>query len=1372
MHFKRNFSNFRIVKIRRLFALFLALSGLNSYAHNGHHEPGDPVVPHVSPALRFTENLGQWDSKIRYRARLDGGALYLENDGLTFDFYDKKKLRKMHAGGITKAEDMFLKAHAFKVEFVDCNKNSVKEASDKGEDYENFYIGNDHSKWKTNVRNYHKVWYRNLYEGIDYEVITAISGIKYNFYLKAGAKPEQIKLKYIGVDKVSIKDGTLKIKLSINEVIEQKPYAYQRINGKIVEVPCKYKLDGNELGFDLPKGYNPNYELVIDPVLVFAAQSGSTADNFGMTATYDAAGNLYAGGTVFDNGYPTVSAYTISFSGPAGGTDVVLTKYNSVGTALIYSTYLGGNGSEIVTSLIVDPTDNLVLYGATGSSNFPMPSGSTYDNTYNGGVPLSFVFNGTNFTSGTDIYVTKFNSTGTTLLGSTYIGGSDNDGVNHTNAIVNYTAQLCGGPYPLTEYKPDSLQYNYGDQYRGEIQLDKAGNVYIASSTRSSNFPTLGPFDATLGGKQDAVIVKFNPNLTSLIYSSYLGGSQNDAGYSLIVTDSNFVYMSGGTYSTDFPTKPGCYQMAYNGGKADGYIVKINAAGNTILKGTYIGTNNYDQTYFVQSDRIGNIYVYGQSLGNMPVIGSVYSNPNSHQFISRLDRQLSNINLATVFGSGQNKLDISPSAFSVDKCSGTINLSGWGGNFIFCSPLNGMPVTSGAFQSVPPNNFDFYLFSLYPNASGLKYASYFGGNLSQEHVDGGTSRFSDNGQLYQSVCAGCGGNDDFPVTAGAWPGTPNNPNHATNCNNGVFKFDFQPKVTATIGTNTITGCQPVTITFTNLSSPGLEYHWNLGEGAGDTTSTVLNPIKTYTAPGTYTVKLVVIENLYCNTKDSTTTVITVYPKIDAGFNFTVVPCSDSVKFVNTSTTTASSYNSGWTFVNGGGTSGVNNPIMTFTASGTYTANLIVTTVNGCTSTVSQPFTLNVFNPAVSPNFTICYGDAGPINLTASGGTSYSWQPAGSVSNPNISNPNATPTPTATTVYSVIVTSTVGITCVQTLTTEIKVNPKPNADFTFSVNPCGGSVDFKDGSATNIVQRWWDFSGQDTASIANPFMFYSTGGTYTVNLIVKNIWGCYDTVNKPLVVGQPDPVSISPSRTICLGSGVQLIATGGDFYYWENPFSVSNPNVSNPYASPTTNTSYTVTIYKLKSNGDTCKYKLKTSVFVSTLSAIALSVTAVPDTVELGQSTTLTLYGDPGLLISWSPTVVTQNSYTTLAFPDKPTTYTVTVKRGVCVQSLTVDVFVYKPGCDGDDVYIPNTFTPNGDGKNDIMYARCNKTSELYFAIYNRWGELVFDTKDKNVGWDGTYKGRPADVGVFGYYVRFKCFNGEESFRKGNITLIR
>ncbi|MBK7182300.1 MAG: hypothetical protein IPH89_04860 [Bacteroidetes bacterium] len=223
-----------------------------------------------------------------------------------------------------------------------------------------------------------------------------------------------------------------------------------------------------------------------------------------MTATYDAQGNLYSGGTCFAQGFPTTfGAIDPTYNGIVvyGRTDIVITKYDSSGTFLQYSTYFGGaTSTEVVSSIIVNGQDELMLYGVTGSNDFPMGP-NAYDSTFAGGTALSYAPNGTEYTNGIDLFVSKFNPTGTALLGSTYIGGTQNDGVNSSATLV----------------------YNYGDYYRGEIQVDPFGNFYVASCTYSANFPTTaGVASAIKSGGLDGVVFKFDSILSNLLWSTLL----------------------------------------------------------------------------------------------------------------------------------------------------------------------------------------------------------------------------------------------------------------------------------------------------------------------------------------------------------------------------------------------------------------------------------------------------------------------------------------------------------------------------------------------------------------------------------------------------------------------------------------------------------------------------------------------------------------------------------------------------------------------------------------------------------------------------------------------------------------------------------
>jgi len=1169
---------------------------------------GDLKTPAPQNAIKFTENKKQWDKAVLYRAQLDGGVLFFEKDALIYNFYDKETLRGNHAGSGKHAVPGPIRSHAFKTTFVNSLSTVETSAKQMSPDYCNYFIGKDRSKWAGHVRNFRELNYSGLYKGIDMQVLGMENSVKYNFIVSPQGDANDIQLNYEGLESMYLDKGALVLKTSVNEIVEQHPYAFQWIGGTRQEVPCEFILEGSTVRFHFPKGFNKAYELVIDPILVFACSSGSTADNFGMTATYDAQGNLYSGGTCFDIGFPTtVGAYDVTFNGATayGRTDVVVTKYDASGTFLQYSTYIGGaTGTEIVTSLVVDAQNNLLLYGATGSSDFPVTA-TAYDTSFGGGLLLHFIYNGSFFDNGTDIYVAKLDPAGAALLASTYIGGHMNDGVNVNNDSIFISAI---GSY---EFPPDSLQYNYGDQYRGEINVDQFGNAYIASSTRSDDFPVVNGFDATLGGEQDAVAFKLNTDFSQLLWSTYLGGTDNDAGYALALDDSANVYITGGTRSNNFPVTAGALRTLYGGGKADGYVTKVKNDGTSILFSTYWGTPAYDQTYFVQLDKNSNVYVVGQTQGAMPVTAGVYNNPNSGQFITKMNDSLSTMIFSTVFGNGSGSPNISPSAFLVDYCE-NIYVSGWGGNIITGPSTSGMPITPGAIQPSSGDGFNFYLFVLSTNATSLLYATYFGGNASREHVDGGTSRFDKKGIIYQSVCAGCGGNDDFPVTPGSWPNTGSNVNHNSNCNNGTFKFDFQVAIAdANFTVDYVSGCAPLTVQFQNQSTTGGAYLWDFG--GGDTTSSVLNPVHTFPNPGTYMVQLLVNNPASCNIWDTAFQYVTVFPDITADFDYVSVPCSNQFTFNDSSV-------------------------------------------------------------------------AAPV--------SWAW-------------------------------------------------------------------DFDDGGSTSTAQ--------------NPTHLFSSAGNYDIQLIATNSYGCKDTTVIPINFNGA-PTSISPNDTICIEStGAQLNATGGFAYSWSPVTSLSASNIPNPVANPTSTTTYTVSISTINTLGDTCIQTQVTTVYVIDPSIYPLSATANNDTITEGASTIINAITDTTLTVHWFPGtgLSSTTSFHPTASPVETTTYTVSILDSTgCPRTASVTIYVLSMECNTKDVFVPNTFTPNGDGENDVLFVRSNEVQELYFAVYNRWGQMVFETNDMTKGWDGNYNGMKADPAVFAWYLRAKCFNGNEIKKKGNTTLIR
>jgi hypothetical protein len=594
-----------------------------------------------------------------------------------------------------------LDCHAYAVHFEGSNPDVEMKSEHKVPQYYNYFLGKDSTRWSGGVQGWQQISYQDLYPGIDMVLYTDGGKMKYDFELQPFADARSIALRFEGTEALSLDAaGNLNIRTSVNTIQEGAPVAWQMVNGVRTYVRCAYRLEQHTLTFDFPDGYDQSLALTIDPILIFSTFSGSTADNFGFTATYDATGNLYSGGNVYALGFPvTVGAYQVAFGGGAGATayDAAILKYNPTGTGLVYATYLGGFGGDQPHSMFVNGNDELVVMGTTEAADFPVTVGA-YDVTHNGGF---------------DIFVAKFNPAGTALLASTYVGGAADDGIN---APVLFSLNP-GFP----------LHFQYADEFRGDVNTDVVNEVFVASCTRSGDFPTTaGAFQPVFspGGVQEGCVFKLDANLTNLVWSTFIGGSGEDAAYSLGLTPANTLYVAGGTTSLNFPVTAGALYPVYQGGQADGFVLEFTPTGNTVLNSTYIGTANYDQAYFVQLSLAGDVYVSGQSSGGLfPIIGPVYSNPNGGQFIISLDPTLSTNQLSTVFGTGSGAPDLSPSAFLIDKC-GYVYFSGWGG-FLANSTTVGLPLTNDAFQSTTDGS-DFYLIVFNPNLASLFYASYIG----------------------------------------------------------------------------------------------------------------------------------------------------------------------------------------------------------------------------------------------------------------------------------------------------------------------------------------------------------------------------------------------------------------------------------------------------------------------------------------------------------------------------------------------------------------------------------------------------------------------------------------------------------------------
>ncbi|MBP5546752.1 MAG: gliding motility-associated C-terminal domain-containing protein [Bacteroidales bacterium] len=825
--------------------------------------------------VSFTENLGQWDSRVVYEAQLHDAAMFFESGAITV------ALRE-HVSHPVKSEfripNSEIKCHAYRLHFAGAAAVTPM-GYDRMEGYSNYFLGDDPARWRSKVSSYAYVRYDDLYPGISFEIYGGKRMVKYNFIVEAGADPSRIAIEYEGVDNVSVsrKTGALVIQTSVRTVSESKPYVYQVYGaGDRVEIKSQWRVEKVKNGkwrvwIELGE-YNQGRTLYIDPVLIFSTYTGSTADNWGTTATFDSEKNAYTAGLVFGTGYPTsMGAYMVTHG---GGADVGIFKFDTLGQTRLWATYLGGGSTDMPHSLFVNSFDELIVFGTTGSEDFPTTA-DAYQTQHHGGTSVNYEGGSTlAFPNGSDMFVSRLSADGSQLQASTFVGGSGNDGLNYWPHFgTNYNVIMGGN---------DSLYYNYGDGARGEIITDNLNNVYIGSTTMSADFPitpgcvqpVFGLLPGPAGGRQDGVVLKLDHNLRNLLWSTFLGGTGNDAVYSIDVDSSYNLLVCGGTSSPNFPTTPGAWQRTYGGGTADGFVSKISAAGDRLMASTFVGKSLYDQLYFVRTGRHDEVFLFGQTkpMGTSDfIINAGYSVYNSGMLLMRLMPDLDSVVWSTLFGT-PGRINLSPTAFAADICN-RVYAAGWGRDFVNYNGVQwntlgttGMETSPGAWSDSTDGQ-DFYIISLDDQANNLDYATFFGElhNPSQyygggDHVDGGTSRFDRHGTLYQSVCASCGGTNGFPTTAGAWSAS----NNAYNCNNALFRFNVTADFPVAEFISPVAGCAPYTVNFRNTGR-GTSFEWNFGDG---TTSTERNPSHTYSQGGVYTVTLIARQTFGCSEADT------------------------------------------------------------------------------------------------------------------------------------------------------------------------------------------------------------------------------------------------------------------------------------------------------------------------------------------------------------------------------------------------------------------------------------------------------------------------------------------------------------------------
>ena len=578
--------------------------------------------------MHFEENNGQFNDSVKFMSKGIGYTLFLTENEALFLFQNRTSRSKMYDGKYNLDSDVKNEFTSMSIKLDNANIPNTLKGVDQLESISNYFIGNDKSKWRSDIPNYKKVYYSEVYSGIDLVYYGNQKQLEYDFIVTPFSDPKQISLSIEGADsKVIDGDGNLLLNKNGNQVVFDAPIVYQNINGNKNLVEASYtNLDDESIGFDLGE-YNPEYKLTIDPKLIYATYLGGSETDYGWDIAVDTLGNVYVVGETSSTDFPTKNPIANQpIGGDSSGRNVFVSKLNPDGDGLIYSTIIGGNDSDEGVAIKVDLDGNAYITGPTSSPDFPTVN--AYDPTF---TPFS-----------RDGFVAKINPQGNGLIFSTYLGGGYLDwpyaiDIDEENNVYvgGYTASIdfpTLNPYQefpgdfyytsdtsshgnifITKFNPQGNGLIFStyiggkwDEHCHDIAVDSAGNVYLTGYAISPDYPLVNPFQSEFisdhPGWWMAIVSKLDSTGSNLIYSTYLGGDGQDAGWDIAIDDLGNAYVVGGTASSNFPTLNAIQESPFEPGflNGAGFITKFNPEGNSIAYSSYLtGTDHQTTCYGV-----------------------------------------------------------------------------------------------------------------------------------------------------------------------------------------------------------------------------------------------------------------------------------------------------------------------------------------------------------------------------------------------------------------------------------------------------------------------------------------------------------------------------------------------------------------------------------------------------------------------------------------------------------------------------------------------------------------------------------------------------------------------------------------------------
>lgn len=585
--------------------------------------------------LAFEPNVGQADPGALYLARSQGANLAFTRSGVDLSVAQP-------------AEE----ASQVRLLFLGANPSVSLNGGIALAGKSNYMLGHDSTEWYTDVPNYSEINYRDLYRGVNLNYTGHAGTLKGTYTIAPGADPSRILWRYDSATQVKVDEaGNLQIGLGKPDqrLVEQAPVAWQEINGKRVPVHVNYRVGADGIiGFTVGN-YDRAHTLVIDPVLSYSTYLGGTADDIGYDIAVSPSGEIYVTGFTQSLNFPTSNARQPS---NAGGSDVFVTKFNSTGNTLLFSTYLGGNGHDEARGIALGFTGDAYITGKTASTNFPTTPGA-YQPNFRGGI---------------EVFVSRLSANGSALVYSTYLSGTGNEeghaiALDYSNNIY-VTGFTTSANFPtanayqpamrgvqdafLSKFSSDGTTLVYSTYFGGSqglggnyddglgVAADAGNNAYVTGFTGSTDFPTVNPIQATNRGNFDAFAAKFNP-IGGVLYSTYLGGVSGDEGHGIALDLTGAAYIVGTTFSPDYPTAS-AYQPTNQGG-GDAFITKINPAGSALALSTFLGGSGYDYGWGIAVDSYHNVFVTGQTgSSNFPT-----ANPVQASLSGQADIYVSNL---------------------------------------------------------------------------------------------------------------------------------------------------------------------------------------------------------------------------------------------------------------------------------------------------------------------------------------------------------------------------------------------------------------------------------------------------------------------------------------------------------------------------------------------------------------------------------------------------------------------------------------------------------------------------------------------------------------------------------------------------------